>query len=505
MKVNSKRVQNALAVVGFFCLLVAGSNRVVASDSKIVKLPVEEPVKIEKTVQSPEKQMRDLSGCYEVILTGATKEFLAGYPVDDSFLMWFTSNYGEDTILQIAYAVLDKEQHTNTWYEHTGNSMHVLWYQYQQEFGFGNQKSEQVIFTECKNDNTVISFAGDFNLAEDWYTMEHYNKGEHGLSDCIDSALLAMMQDSDILMMNNEFVYSDCKEALQGKAYTFRADLERISILEEFGADIVSLGNNHTYDFGEEGLLDTIEILEKANIAYVGAGRNLDEAKKIVYFVANGRKIALVSATEIERSKKYTKEATEDTAGVLKTLNPTRFCKVIEEADRYSDYVIVLPHWGAEGSIYPDDTQRKLAKQFVESGADIIIGGHPHRLQGIGYIDEIPVVYSIGNFWFSTGTLYTTLAQVIINAKGELGLRIQPCVQKDLTTSLITDKTEKDEFYRYITAISSSLGVDEEGNVYHKLGKGKEFLYDSYDSRTKIRGSADNEGYPIDIVGNRIE
>ena len=455
---------------------------------------------------TPPKEIRNLTEAYDVILTGATKEFIAGYPLDDSYLMWLTAEYGEDNLLKIAYAVLDGEQDEDIWYEITGNSIHVLWTLYCENTGMKPEMQKNVAWTACNSEEEiVISFTGDFNLAEDWYTMERYIDAKNDLSECIDAELLREMQSADILMMNNEFVYSDNKEALEGKAYTFRADLERIQILEEFGVDIVSLGNNHTYDFGEEGLLDTLDVLDDAGVAYIGAGRNLDEAKKIVYFVANGKKIAFVSATEIERTKKYTKEATEDAAGALKTLYPQVFCEGIEEAANYSDYVIAIPHWGSEGTLYPDASQLRLAKLYEKAGADAIIGGHPHRLQGAGFINDTPVAYSIGNFWFSTGTLYTTLAQVVISSDGKLTLKFLPCVQKDLTTSLITDKTEKDEFYHYIAAISSNIGIDAAGNVYNTKETEREFLYNSNDSTTPVRGGRDNDGFAIDIVGNRIE
>ena len=279
----------------------------------------------EATQQIPLEKITDLSDAYEVILQYAIRDFIAGYCLDDAFLMWFTSEYGEDNLMQIAYTVLDSEQDVNVWYELTGNSIHVLWLLYCQNTGFEADVLTNVVWTDCASENeTIISFTGDFNLAEDWYTTQYLNEQENGIYDCLSSDLMKLLQESDILMVNNEFVYSDSEEALEGKAYTFRADLERVSILTELGADVVSLANNHTYDFGEEGLLDTMEVLNEAGIRYVGAGKDLNEAKKIVYYVANGKKIAFVSATEIERTKTYTKEATEDTPGVLKALNPQK-------------------------------------------------------------------------------------------------------------------------------------------------------------------------------------
>lgn len=453
-------------------------------------------------------EITDMEAVFYAILQGVSKEHIAGYPIDENFLMWLTADCGEAVVRQLAWKVLDNEMDVNNWYELTGESIHVLWLRYCDETGFQSYRTENVLWMECESKGeTIISFTGDYNFAEDWYTMEAYKEKQNGLSDCITPELMDILRSSDVLFMNNEFVYSDCEEALPGKAYTFRADLERIALLQELGADIVSLGNNHTYDYGEEGLLDTMEVLEKAGIAYVGAGENIEDASKIVYVVANGKKIAFVAATEIERTTQYTKEATATEAGVLKTRNPQRFIRLIEQAAENSDYVIAVPHWGTEGALYADASQKSQANLYAEAGADVIIGGHPHRLQGVAYYGETPVAYSLGNFWFSNGTLYTTVAQVVIQADGELQFRFLPCEQKDLTTSLITDKTEKDEFYHYLAKISSNVVIDEEGNVYNKKELSEDddryFPYDSVTSTTPVIGGRDNDGYHIDIVGNR--
>lgn len=464
----------------------------------------------EDTEQIYLREITDLSDAYEAILQYATKDFLGGHYIDDTFLMWFTSLYGEDSLMQIAYTVLGTNQDTDVWFDISGNSIHVLWLMYCRDTGFGAGELVNVAWVDCKSENeAIISFTGDVNLAEDWYTTLHLNEQPNGIYDCLSNDLIEIMQASDILMINNEFVYSDYEIPLEGKAYTFRADLDRVSVLKELGADFVSLANNHTYDFGAEGLLDTMEVLDNAGIAYIGAGKNIEDAKKIIYYVVNGRKIAFVSATEIERSIQYTKEATENTPGVLKTLRPQKFISVIEEAAQNSDYVIAIPHWGTEGNLWPDASQQNQAKLYAEAGADVIIGGHPHRLQGVEFIGDVPVAYSLGNFWFSTGTLYTTLAQVIIEKNGDLQLKFLPCLQKDLITTLLTDKIDRDDFYRYIAAISTDVGIDLNGRMYNtknrQSDKVAELKYDSKRSSTWVAGRVDNEGFAIDIVGNRTQ
>lgn len=114
----------------------------------------------------------------------------------------------------------------------------------------------------------------------------------------------------------------------------------------------------------------------------------------------NGRKVAFVSATQIERSKQYTKAATETEPGVLKALHPEKFLKIVEEAAQNSDYVIAEVHWGTEGMLYPDQSQRHLAEQIAQAGADVIIGGHPHRLQALPLwvMFQLHIVLEISGF-----------------------------------------------------------------------------------------------------------
>lgn len=452
-------------------------------------------------------EINDISTAYEIILDKCTSEFLEGYPVDVSFLHWVSSTYGEGVVTDIAYQMYEGNAHKDLWYELTGESMHVLWLKYCKELGFATYYLENVHWTECATEDVVtIDLTGDINLADDWYTMQAANLRANGIYDCISEEVVKELQSADISVINNEFVFSDGGDRQTNKAYTFRARTSNIRFLEAFGADLANLANNHTYDFRDSGLMDTIATLESVGIATMGAGENLEEAKTIQYYVANGKKIAFVSATEIEKFYKFTKEATATEAGVLKTLDPTIYKQVITEAQKNSDYVIASVHWGTEGTYNYNYSQYNLAKGFVEAGADAVIGGHPHRLQGVEYIDGVPVCFSLGNFWFSTGTLYTTIAQIQIDDKGELALRMIPCKQQDLTITMLSG-AEADAFYKFMADISKNVAIDRDGYFYN-TANGENlhmFLNGSYLSGKKYgsyNGSRDLEGRTIDIVGN---
>ena len=459
----------------------------------------------------PKKDIADLTDVFSVILDNVSGNTIAGYTIDDSFLMWMYANYGMDAVVNIASDLLDGLDESDIWYKETGNSIHVLWLLYCRDSGFKSYELENVCWKDAYDTKqTVIGFTGDINLAEGWCTTEYMKKQKNGISDCFSEELLTQMQNVDVMIMNNEFTYEEEEkaQALPGKTYTFRADPKTVGLLKNFGVDVVSLANNHVYDFGEKGFLTTLENIEKEGILYSGAGRNLDEASKVLYFVINGRKIAYVSATEIERSIQYTKQATATEPGVLKTSNTQYLLNIVEDAAKKSDYLITELHWGTEGNLYPDSSERDLAESLARAGADVIIGGHPHRLQGVTFIEDVPVAYSLGNFWFSTGTLYTTLAEVVISEDGDIRLSFVPCVQENLKTRILTEQDEIEGFYQYVGAISANIGIDADGYIYDKKSEdypSEQILYDSDECTTDIIGLIDNDGNDIDIVGNLSE
>lgn len=423
----------------------------------------------------------DLTETFDTILNYATKTTCQGCSIDESFLLWLDARYGDAAVIDIAYELSQGNSKPEVWYDNTGESIRVLWLRYCRDLSYSTYMLDNVVWLDDINavdvdtdknvitDKTItIDLVGDINLADDWYTMEAAAQ-RGGVSDCISENAQSELAATDISVVNNEFVYEDGETPLEGKTYTFGAATENVKLLKIFSADLVTLANNHVYDYGEEGLISTLDTLDDAGIPYVGAGRNLEEASAIKYFVVKGRKIAFVSATEIEKFAKYTKEATENSPGVIKTIDTSLFCSVIAEAKANADYVVACVHWGIEGKNDFEAEQRRMAEDYVKAGADVVIGGHPHRLQGVEFIEDTPVAYSLGNFWFSTGTIYTTIAQIRIDGSGELSLYMIPCIQQNLTTSILTEEAEIDDFYKYVADVSYGVGIDAYGKFYNSF------------------------------------
>lgn len=273
-------------------------------------------------------------------------------------------------------------------------------------------------------------------------------------------------------MVNNEFPYSEGGAPLEGKTYTFRADPDTVKILTAMGADIVSLANNHMYDYGEAALLDTLTTLRQEGIPSVGAGVNLEEASRPYYFTNGDVKIGIVSATQIERlSNPDTKGATEDTAGVFRCLNSEKLTETIRQMKTECDFVIAYLHWGTESTENIDGHQTELAGAAVAAGADLIIGDHPHVLQKIGFVDGVPVVYSLGNYLFNSNAQNTCLVTASIDPEtGKLlSLQFVPARQVGCRTKLL----EGDEKKRVLDYMRSLGDTEYDENGFVKLDQGE--------------------------------
>lgn len=313
----------------------------------------------------------------------------------------------------------------------------------------------------------VMDFTGDINLDDSWYVMDYLHSHGGKISDGIDPSLIQRMTAADLCCVNNEFTYSERGTPMAGKAYTFRAKPENVSILNTLGVDVVTLANNHIYDYGQDAFLDTLDTLKGAGIDTVGAGRNAEEAATPVYRKVNGFTVALVNATRAEKNV-MTPEAGKNSPGVLRCYDTARFEREIREADQNADVVVCCVHWGTEYSYNLESVQRATAKTYIDAGADVIVGTHSHCLQGIEYYKKVPVFYSLGNFWFNEKELKTCLLELTVTGtKNNWTLQsvVVPALQSGCQTRELSDGQE---VYDLLESISVNAGVQKDGTVYQK-------------------------------------
>lgn len=316
----------------------------------------------------------------------------------------------------------------------------------------------------------TLCFAGDMSLAETAGTTQTMDASANGIFDCISADLMERMNAADIMCVNNEFTFSENGKPLEGKMYTFRGNPSRVSVLKDMGVDIANLANNHVYDYGRVSLEDTLQTLTDADIDYVGAGYDLAEAMSPVYYELDGKKVAIVAASRAEKFK-MTPQATEDTPGILRCYDTELFLETIREADANADFVIAIVHWGTEYSYDLEEVQLTTGKEYLDAGADAIIGGHSHCLQGMEYYDGKPILYSLGNFWFNDRTLDTMLVELRFwgdALEDNLEVKVVPAIQKGFRTTGVLEESEQERIYEFLESISIDIEITKEGIVLPK-------------------------------------
>lgn len=202
---------------------------------------------------------------------------------------------------------------------------------------------------------------------------------------------------ADLAIGNLESPLVEQGRPIPGKC-TLRGSPKWAPVLRGAGIRLVTLANNHTMDYGGEGLRSTIAALEKEGLRYVGAGLDATQASAPALLDVRGTRVACLGRTLVPVSAPV--RAGRATPGVAfldrdETMASLRRCR--EQAD----LVLLLVHWGLEEYRYPSPAQRRLARDLVEAGADVIVGHHPHVTQGIERIGSAVIVYSLGNFIFS--------------------------------------------------------------------------------------------------------
>lgn len=219
--------------------------------------------------------------------------------------------------------------------------------------------------------------------------------------------------------------------------YSFRADPKAIEGLTFAGFDVMSVANNHMYDWGAPALLDTLHRLRAAGIRPVGAGANDGQAHYPVLVNLNGVRLAFLAYVNVEP---HQATAGPDRPGVA-WLEPERTLEDIRFARALADLVVVSLHWGVEYTRRPLKSQVALAHEMIDAGADLVVGGHPHVVQPLEEYHGRWIAYSLGNFIFDQrdpATHHGLMLEVHLAGKGitsvqPVAITIDSSMQAELT------------------------------------------------------------------------
>lgn len=232
------------------------------------------------------------------------------------------------------------------------------------------------------------------------------------------------LDSGDLLFGNLECPVTQLGEKTT-KDWNFRAHPRSLRILAAAGFDALNLANNHAFDYGREGLVDTITNLREAGFEVVGAGKDLAEAEGARVFDVNGRRVGIMGFTSTRPEEAW---ATNSRAGVAFS-DQERLAGVVAAARKDVDALVVSFHGGVELAELPNDVQKAFARAAIDAGADAVVGHHPHKLQPVELYKGKPILYSVGNFLFvspSTGTTLTVIAQLHLRERGDVRVEFLP-------------------------------------------------------------------------------
>ena len=240
-----------------------------------------------------------------------------------------------------------------------------------------------------------------------------------------------MLKDADYRIGNLECPIATVGVPMESKIYSFRAHPRVLPFLEQH-IDAVSVANNHSGDYGKAAFMETLAQLDSVKILHFGGGENANTAHRPLWINRNGIKIAVLGYNEF---KPRSFEAGATTPGIAWSEDSHVISDIRAARRAGADVVIPFMHWGWERETTPSERQRKLARKMINAGADIVVGSHPHVVQGAQIYRGKPIIYSLGNFVFDGFTTDVT----------RLGWTLHLSVDKKGVAKLETRAVQMDE------------------------------------------------------------
>ena len=329
---------------------------------------------------------------------------------------------------------------------------------------FSPSKDFKKATTREKKDE--LCFVGDVILHK--RPRAAYDKD--GIDGIIDNGFRILFNNSDLNIANLECAITDEPITPDDKEWTFALPSKYVNVFKDAKINLLTLANNHILDFGERALLNTIKVLDDNGILHIGAGKNIHDADKVYIKEIEGKRYAFISASAVIPKESW--KANEKRAGVSNGYDTLAICTRVNKLKSYVDKVIVYMHWGGELEPVSRELQRLIGRRLVDAGADLVVGTHAHIVQEIEYYNNVPIVYSLGNFIYGGTMRDMILLKATFdyskNEKGDMSIRIYPGVANYTKVSRYYDPTILNQKITEINIKNRNCIIDEAGNVIIK-------------------------------------
>ncbi|WP_424766776.1 CapA family protein [Paenibacillus sp. sgz302251] len=308
-------------------------------------------------------------------------------------------------------------------------------------------------------DKVNLAFVGDILVGE--YVSAITQREGY---DFLYQPSLLYLSEPDLTAGNLEYPVTTRGVPVEGTPYVFKGLPETLPSIRNAGFDVMSLANNHALDQGVEGMLDTMKHLDEAGISHMGAGSNDTEAFTPVIKEVRGVKIAYIGLSRVVPFVSW--KADRNIAGVAETYETKRAVAAISKAKEQADIVVVMVHWGEERTDQPLPYQKDFGRQYIDAGADLVIGSHPHVLQGFEMYKGKWIAYSLGNFIFTSYPKKEAGETGVLDASctkdGDCDLKFHPMFTVEAQPTPMEAEAGKALLER-LTSISFDVQLREDG------------------------------------------
>lgn len=330
------------------------------------------------------------------------------------------------------------------------------------------EAAEEIAPEEIAEDGRTarIAFAGDTTQSDVFGEVTDTHGTAYPFED-----VAPIFRGADLAFVNLETSVSTRGESEKPEGYGFRSDPAHLEVYRQAGIDLVSCANNHTRDYGTEAFTDTLFHLGEIGIDQVGAGETLSEAGRLALYDLNGIKVGFTACNMINMNPTWYAE--EDRAGIrcVDFADCADYLAEIAAYDGLCDVLFVSVHWGIEYTNAITSEQSDFAHLLCDSGADVILGGHPHVLQPIEHYNGSMIFYSLGNFLFykmDDEAGKTAVFEIEIDKNGFRGGKLSPVFIQYCKSNLLAESDPMyEEILTLVRTISAPYGVSvgEKGEI----------------------------------------